>query len=485
MKREIPATVFILLVVFSKIAIAQPQGPDVLWTRIYESLYEERSLLAVVQGNNRYAIVFGLQDIEGDRLGYGILTVDGNGDTVRNALVWHEEGIVVNAGCASSEGGFMLAGDRSASEFFPYLVLADSTGNPIWQRDYGYIGSGGHTNSIQRSNDGGYLVVGDVQTSYGIAVRVFKITSQGDTVWTREYSPYGQAISIGTDILPISDGGAVVVGYTAPLTNPSSSSICAIRLNSQGDTVWTRRFEGDLPSEAHTVASQADDGFVIGGMRKRNDQLQEIYVIRCDWQGEQVWDYIYGIPSTYAGATTFQDATNHGIYVGGWLQGGAQSSFALLRLTADGDPVWTSRFQLESLATLGHFMSLEDGGLLLAGTLFSLESFTDNVLLIRTEPDNVSIGPVEPAIPDLWLEQNHPNPFNNLTQIDFYVNKNGPANIEIFNLAGQHVASILQSWIASGRHTVVFNGCDQASGLYFYRLTTSTGSATKTMTLLK
>jgi len=88
------------------------------------------------------------------------------------------------------------------------------------------------------------------------------------------------------------------------------------------------------------------------------------------------------------------------------------------------------------------------------------------------------------------LQQNYPNPFNPTTTIDFTVAKEGRITLDVYNIKGQKVRSLVNDILKAGTHTIVWNGKDSlghdvASGIYFYRLNASSNTHTKKMLLLK
>ena len=90
----------------------------------------------------------------------------------------------------------------------------------------------------------------------------------------------------------------------------------------------------------------------------------------------------------------------------------------------------------------------------------------------------------------LALAQNSPNPFNPRTEISFSLPSQQSVSLRIYNVEGRLVRTLLQGVQAAGPKTVVWSGKDDsgnqaASGLYFYRLTTDSGTLTRKMTLLK
>jgi hypothetical protein len=82
------------------------------------------------------------------------------------------------------------------------------------------------------------------------------------------------------------------------------------------------------------------------------------------------------------------------------------------------------------------------------------------------------------------LNQNYPNPFNPSTTISFELPKATAFTVEVFNVAGQKVASH-SDFSEAGTVEWEFQATDLASGVYFYKLTAGDFSATNKMVLLK
>jgi len=85
------------------------------------------------------------------------------------------------------------------------------------------------------------------------------------------------------------------------------------------------------------------------------------------------------------------------------------------------------------------------------------------------------------------LEQNFPNPFNPVTQIQFNLPSAQQVNLDVYNVLGQRVANLLSNEARSaGTHTVSFDASRFSSGVYFYRLSLQSGEQlTRKMMLVK
>lgn len=83
------------------------------------------------------------------------------------------------------------------------------------------------------------------------------------------------------------------------------------------------------------------------------------------------------------------------------------------------------------------------------------------------------------------LHQNHPNPFSNSTRIGFTLAKAGNVTLEIFNIIGQEIATLIDKELEAGEHNIVWNVVGLPSGVYYYRLSSGDQNRTKRCTLLK
>jgi hypothetical protein len=96
------------------------------------------------------------------------------------------------------------------------------------------------------------------------------------------------------------------------------------------------------------------------------------------------------------------------------------------------------------------------------------------------EDDNLNNKPTS-----FTLSQNYPNPFNPTTQINFQITKADKVTLEIYNIIGQRIATLINQKMTAGEHTITWDARNFASGVYFYKLSFGSLSETKKMILLK
>ncbi len=90
------------------------------------------------------------------------------------------------------------------------------------------------------------------------------------------------------------------------------------------------------------------------------------------------------------------------------------------------------------------------------------------------------------TLPDAFmLEQNYPNPFNPTTVIRYQLPVQSDVRIEVFDILGRRVATLVNETMEAGTHQVTFDGSRLASGIYHYRLTAGDFAQTRRFTLIK
>jgi hypothetical protein len=98
----------------------------------------------------------------------------------------------------------------------------------------------------------------------------------------------------------------------------------------------------------------------------------------------------------------------------------------------------------------------------------NLTCYFDNISVKEDLPSGVEDDNFK--IPeDFILYQNYPNPFNPVTEINYALPAVSYVNIEIFDILGRKIKTLMDSQQAAGLHHVKFAASDLSSGIYFYK----------------
>lgn len=94
--------------------------------------------------------------------------------------------------------------------------------------------------------------------------------------------------------------------------------------------------------------------------------------------------------------------------------------------------------------------------------------------------------PVRAGLPQtLQLNQNYPNPFNPTTKIEFALPETAHATLNVYDMLGQRVATLVDRNLSAGNHSIDFNASNLSSGMYIYQLRAGNSVQTRKLTLIK
>lgn len=241
------------------------------------------------------------------------------------------------------------------------------------------------------ASDGGILMVaetesnktGDVGANHGGSdVWVVKLNSNADTVWTRTMG--GSNAEHPAGAIATSDGGFIVAATTysgnsgdvVGIPNGGwASDFWIVKLKSNGDTAWTRLAGTTDQDQANCMAATPDGGFVVAGTNDPMGSSQDVFVIKFNSNGNTVWQKTFGGSyddvtnavsvaadgSILLAVSTESDNTgdvpaNHGSH-DSWI----------IKLTSNGDKVWSKMFGGDEEEDPASIQSTSDGGCIIAG----------------------------------------------------------------------------------------------------------------------
>ena len=109
-------------------------------------------------------------------------------------------------------------------------------------------------------------------------------------------------------------------------------------------------------------------------------------------------------------------------------------------------------------------------------------------MLFSTAPlhANNGLSGTSTDIPEkVSLQQNYPNPFNPVTVITYQLPSENEVRLDIYNMLGQRVTTLVDSRVSGGTHEVTFDASGLTSGVYMYRLAVGSETLVRRMTLMK
>ncbi|CAN5483000.1 hypothetical protein BH11BAC1_BH11BAC1_09190 [soil metagenome] len=271
----------------------------------------------------------------------------------------------------TSDSGFILAGlmlgDLS-------LIKINSIGDTIWTRSYGTVDNDA-AYSVQQTFDGGYILLGE--EGYHDRIYLIRTNAIGDTLWAKVFS-WGVFSDYGLCVKQTTDSGFIISGTTFLV---GGNQMCAIKTNSFGDTLWTRVFKTNGSPWASNIEQTFDGGFIMVGTTLTTSFSDDVYCIRLNSLGDTLWTKSYGGIGNDIGSCIRQTQDS------GFIIVGASSSFGssindydlyLLKTNASGDTLWTRTLGDTASTQGGNFVSMtKDSSFIVCG------SSRQNILLCK------------------------------------------------------------------------------------------------------
>lgn len=220
-------------------------------------------------------------------------------------------------------GGYIIAGGSGSSDgdvsannggLDAWVVKVDDQGNIQWEKNYGGTDSE-WVNDIQATQDGGYIVVGNSQSSDGDLSEnkgkqdfwVFKISGEGALLWEKSFG--GSEAEGCRSVVVTPGGGYLLVGFTESLDGDLErtdifSDCWVIKLDSEGNLLWKRTYGGSNVEDAYEIKAHPEGGYVLlgsaasvdGDVLSNDDVLRngEYWIVRLSEEGNIMWENTFG-----------------------------------------------------------------------------------------------------------------------------------------------------------------------------------------------
>ncbi|PCH95984.1 MAG: hypothetical protein COB85_04095 [Bacteroidetes bacterium] len=152
-----------------------------------------------------------------------------------------------------------------------------------------------YAHSIRQTTDGGYIIIGQT-ISFGAGdwdFYLIKTDANGDTLWTKSYG--GDTLDIGYSVQQTIDGGYIIAGETRSFGS-GYSDFYVIKTDLDGDTLWTKTYGGSLSSDYGVSIQQTSDGgyIITGNTGAYGAGQNDAYLIRINSMGDTLWTKTYG-----------------------------------------------------------------------------------------------------------------------------------------------------------------------------------------------
>ena len=326
-----------------------------------------------------------------------LIKTDANGDTDWTRTVGGPAAEEASGACQTADGGYVVAGQTlsfGAGSADVYLVKLNALGETLWTRTFGdSFPNAGY--SIVQTADSGFVIAGYSYTSAQNLndALLIKTDRSGNKQWSKTYGD--TLYEWASSVRQTPDGGYVFTGYKGSRT-VSTRQVYVVKTNTAGDTAWTRTYGGAAEDRGFCVELTGDGGYVVAGITQSYGAgSRDFYLLRMNSAGDTIWTRTFGASGNDEGLSVARTNDNGFIVVGNTVPpDSSDRDVYLVKVNASGDTEWTRTYDHSPGADAGNSVqTTSDGGIVIAGYTNS-PSMDHDVYLLKTDA-NGSLGVLE------------------------------------------------------------------------------------------
>ncbi len=251
-----------------------------------------------------------------------------------------------------------------------------------WERFYGGNGEDAGF-ALNRASDG-FIIAGHTNSSGngGFDFFLVRIDENGDTLWTRTAG--GSDDDFSRCVISTEDGGFLVSGLTYSF-GAGNSDVFVVKYNSSGDTLWTRTFGGSIADEIYSIIEHNGSYVLAGRTYSFGAGNFDVYVIALNSDGDSLWTRTYGGTIT-DGANSIINAEDGFLIVGyTYSFGHGNYDVYVIRIDSSGSVLWQRTYGGSDDDVGTSAVACDDGGFIIGGYTYSFTHGADDIYLIKID----------------------------------------------------------------------------------------------------
>jgi len=335
-----------------------------------------------------------------------LIKTDDGGNELWSKTYGGTDDVIARCVRQTTDGGYIIAGEvlyQTAGEDF-YLLKTNASGEELWSKKFD-LRTTDRAYSVQETNDGGYIIVGETYTYVGGIhdVWLIKTDADGKELWSKTYG--GASYDGGRSVQQTTDGGYIIAGSTSSL-GAGSWNFYLVKTDADGNELWHKAFGGGGADGAEAVQQTTDGGYIIiGSTYSFGAGSYDAWLIKTDASGNELWSKTFG-GSSWDYGFSVQQTTDGGYMISGFTGsfGAGNADAWLIRADASGNEMWSKTFGGSGYDRGYSAQQTRDDGYIIAGDTDSYGAGGSDVYLIYYKPD----------LPSKAI---NPNPSNGSTDI--------------------------------------------------------------------
>lgn len=287
-----------------------------------------------------------------------------------------------NSTVVSSDDNLVICGNSNDKIS---LIKVTKSGEIVWRNDF-YTGNMSTASGLIETENGDFFICGHTYRNWDVSkidILLVKTNKDGDTLFTRTYG--GTESDYGRCIKKTSDGNIIIAGKTESIGAGSSGDICLIKLDYNGDTLWSRIYADPGQEFPFHLLETKNGEYLITGTNEDNTNPREIYLLKVDANGTKLWSKKIGPPTWKWGYSTIELSNNDLIICGQHTIGG-YSQVLVVKTDKLGNTIWEKEFGEDRISEKGNSIKQNsDKSYTITGSSYDVNTMQDDIILLKID----------------------------------------------------------------------------------------------------
>ena len=293
----------------------------------------------------------------------------------------------------TNDNGYISVGVTDAfgvGAFDVFAIKTDSSGDAVWKKAIGETSSD-FANDVQQTSDSGFIVCGYSISSFsggfaGENIYLIKLNSNGSILWSKIIGGVGNERA--NSVRQTSDGGFIIAGTTNSW-GAGGNDFYLVKTDGNGNISWTKTFGGALDDVANSVKQTSDGGYIVAGETNSFGAGDiDYYLIKTDALGTLTWSKTFGGGGSDWLYSVVQ-ASDDGYVMGGYsisFLGAGEADAVVIKTDITGSILWSKTYGEQYGDVASSIVRTNDNGYALAGGQSSFPfSMVDKGLLFKID----------------------------------------------------------------------------------------------------
>lgn len=464
-KQEVKVNKMLIIMCMVQVMYAQTP-PDTQWMKTFGGDTIDWATFVQQTTDTGYMVLALTMSYSAGDYDIWLIKTNENGDTLWTKTLGGNSRDAGFSFQQTHDNGYIIAGytySYGAGGCDAYLIKTDENGDTLWTRTYGGT-INDEARSVHQTHDGGYIITGGTM-SYAVNAKdiyLIKTDSNGDTLWTKTFGGI-YYFSEGREVQQTADSGYIIAGYTRKYAGTNDYDIYIIKTDKNGDTLWTRIYGGSQWDLANSVKETMDGNYIIAAQTKSSGTgMYDVWIIKLNPDGDTLWTKTFGgVNDDWAKYIQETQDTNYIIAGCTESYGAGGVDIWIIKIDRDGNLLWTKTIGGVNNDWGNCVQYTVDGGYIITGRTESFGAGNSDAYLIKLEPE-LAVNE------DKFFEKQENKFFVFKDKLLFDISEAKFFNFSIYKEDGSVLKNLYHTFINGEKFKLNLNNLK--SGIYFIKL---------------